>query len=172
MTYLTSHTQPIATTRPKCDRSPLTQSDCSTIARVLMWDMCTDVQPHEVITIAITNGIVQVKLTDGRTALLSVDTFKLILEQQRQQLDQEVACIEQLEQKLDKNSNEIKLVAHGKIYPVGRGLQLLGRFYQVGRDWNWQVVNEKPISGLRTMTTVQNLFAQLPTSDENKEMVA
>lgn len=56
------------------------QADHATIAQVLTWDMSVDVQPHKVITIAVTNGIVQVKLTGGRAALLSVGTFKSILE--------------------------------------------------------------------------------------------
>jgi hypothetical protein len=134
--------------------------------------MCIDVQPHEVITIAITNGIVQVKLTGGRTALLSVDTFKSILKQQRQQLDREVAIVEQLEQRLEKDSNEIKLVAHGKIYPMWRGIQRKSTFYLVGKNWNWQVINDEASSGFKAATTVQNPFAQLPTSDEDKEVAA
>ncbi len=43
------------------DRSPLTHKDRETIASVLSWDMCADVQPDEVIMIAIVNGIVQLK---------------------------------------------------------------------------------------------------------------
>jgi hypothetical protein len=134
--------------------------------------MCTDVQAHEVITIAITNGIVQIKLISGRTALLSVDTFKLILEQQRQQLDREVAIVEQLEQKLEKDSDEIELTRVGKSYLVWQGFQCKNTFYPVGRDWNWQVVNGKPRSRFRTAFTAQSPFAQLPTSDEDKEVAA
>ena len=172
MTYFTSHTQEIATTKPRCDRSPLTQRDSITIARVLTWDMCAQVQAHEVITIAVNNGIVQVKLIGGRTALLSVDTFKLILEQQRQQLDEDVAHIEQLEQKLEKDSKKIKLARVGKIYPLERGIQLLGTFYPVNRDGRAQVVNGKILSGFMTTINAQNPFAQLSASDENQEVAA
>ena len=159
----------ITTTRTYCDLFELARSDRTTIARVLTWDMCTKVQAHEVITIALNNGIVQVtnlaikkwgrlittqtiyttdryakracpifsssasvKLTGGRATLLSADTFKLILQQQ--QVDEDVAYVEQLEQKLEKDSNEIKISRVSKIYPVDRKIQLLKTFYPVGRD--------------------------------------
>lgn len=139
-----------ATTTANCDYSPLNQSDRATIARVLTWNRCTEVQAHEVITIAVTNGIVQVKLTGGRAALLSVDTFKLILQLSRQQVDEDVAYVEQLEQKLDQDSNEIKIARVSKIYPQGRKIQLLKTFYPIGRD----------------------PFAQLSASDEDQEVAA
>lgn len=172
MTYFTSHTQAIATTPTYCEVSPLTQRDRITVARVLAWDICTDVQAHEVITIAVNNGIVQVKLIGGRTALLSVDRFKLILEQQRQQLDEDVAHIGQLEQKLEKDSKKIKIARVGKIYLIEGGIQLLGTFYPVNRGGKAQVVNGKLLSGFRATTNAQNPLAQLSASDEDQEVEA
>lgn len=179
--------RPDFATATTCDRSSLTISDRATIARVLTWDRCASVQAHEVITIAVTNGIVQVtnlatkkwgrlittqtihttnkyakracpifsssasvKLTGGRAALLSVDTFKLILQLSRQQVDEDVAYVEQLEQKLEKDSNEIKIARVSKIYPLGRKIQLLKTFCPIGRD----------------------PFAQLSASDEDQEVAA
>lgn len=134
----------------------LTQRDRTAIASVLTWEMCGEVQAHEVIRIAVTNGIVQVKLTGGRAALLSVDTFKLILELSRQQMDEDVTHIEHLEQKLEKDSNRIKIARVRKTYPKGQENQLLATFSSVGRDGKSQVVNNKLLSGFSAKTIAQN----------------
>lgn len=129
-------------------RSPLTQSDREIIASVLCWDMGTEVSADEVITIAIINGIVQIKLTGGRAALLSVDNFKLILQQQRQQVDEDVAYVERLEQKLEKDSAKIEVDARGRVYRVWRGIQLLGTFYRLSKsNWVAEPAHIEPIEG-------------------------
>lgn len=136
-------------------RSPLSLSNRTTIAQVLTWDMHCEVSADEIITLAIVNGIVQIKLTDGRAALLSVDTFKLILQQQRQQMDEDVAYVERLEQRLEKDAASYELDRSGQVYRVWQGINLLGTFYRLGRNWVAEPANTEPIDGLRSADAAQ-----------------
>lgn len=172
MSNFTTDRLDFATTRTYCEVSPLTQVDRTAIAQVKTWDMCAGVQAHEVIRIAVTNGIVQVKLTGGRAALLSVNTFKLILELSRQQVNEDVAYIEQLEQKLEQDSNGIKVACINKIYHWGKGFNYSVRFPQWVEIGRAQVVKGKLLSGFRAMTIAQNALAQLSTSDKAQEVAA
>jgi hypothetical protein len=155
----------IATTTAKCDRSPFSLTDRTTIARVLTWDMQEEIEAHEVITIAIVNGIVQVKLTGGQAALLSADTFKLILAQQ-QQADEDAAYVERLERKLEKDSAQIEVdKGEGKVYRVWFGIELLGTFYRLGNKWVAEPKYGREIHGLGSANAAQNAIASAAMRD-------
>lgn len=160
--HCTCRDSAIATSAAYCDRSPLSQSDRATIASVLTWDMCAEVQPYEVITIAVVNSIVQVKLTGGRAALLAVETFKLILDQQRSLVDEDIAYVERLEQKIVADSAPVEVDKVGRIYRVWDGIRLLGTFYQLSRNnWVAEPAHADPIENLKSASAAQAALAQL-----------
>jgi len=144
------------------DRSPLTQQDRETIASVLTWDMCTPVQSSEVITIAIVQGIVQVKLTGGRATMLPVNTFKQILIAQQQ--GKGADAIARLEPKLKEESALVEVDRVEEIYRVRRGIELIGTFYREGRSWVVEPSGDEPLVGFSTLLAAQSALIQMTTS--------
>lgn len=125
-------------------RDPLTVSDRAVIAQVLTWDCQREVVPEEIETIAIKHDILWVKLTEGRSVPIAVDTFRTIRRQQleqkaRQLADAEVALVMAIEAKIQAVAESEPVVevdqADRSLYRVWQGYSLLGTFYQCQNYW-------------------------------------
>jgi len=96
------------------------------------------VSPEEIETIAITQDILWVKLTDHRAVPIAVHTFRSIRRQQWEQQSQpeaDVAFVMDLEAKLEVDTVKVDQV--NGVYHVWHGMNLMGEFRRCAASSNW-----------------------------------
>lgn len=108
-----------------CD--PLIRKNRYTIAKVLSWDTQREIDADEIETIALTNDMLWVKLTDNRAIPIHVETFRSI---RRQQLEA-VGDLQNPNIEIDSDDSSTPT------YRVWEGFKLIGTFHQSPVDDKW-----------------------------------